>query len=222
MRIITALIIAVVTAALIGIAGFIAYPNVAKAIFGEGRIYELTYQFLLISVIGGSIAWLFKEIDRLRGQRIVLRDMHAELLQAYNRAKVVRRALRAKLGTVITIDSDTKVAATDYEEQMEELSDSQLTFEVYAKRAKEPGLWFRDANALARSLDKIEKYLNEIVKEYQQEYAKFTGDPPARPLGNLPKLMEFIGPYKQAVEFQEKFKYPVREALQALGKVMLQ
>jgi hypothetical protein len=70
MRIITALIIAVVTAALIGIAGFIAYPNVAKAIFGEGKIYELTYQFLLISVIGGSIAWLFKEIDRLRGQSL--------------------------------------------------------------------------------------------------------------------------------------------------------
>jgi hypothetical protein len=221
MPLITTLIIAVLAAALIGIYGFIAYPNLAKAIFGEGKIYEQTYQFLLVTVIGGSIAWLFKEIDRLRGHRVILRDMHAELLQAYNRAKIVRRVLRAKLGSVITVDPDKKVAATDYEEQMEELSDSQLTFEVYAKRAKEPGLWFKDANALARSLEKIEKYLNEIVKEYEREYSKFIGDPPVRRLGELPMLMEFIGPYKQATEFQEKFKYPVREALHAIGKAML-
>lgn len=215
------LIVAIVAGSLCGIYGFIAYPDATKAILGDEKIRELTYQFFLITVLGGLIAWLYKELDRLRGQRSVLREMHAELLQAYNRAKTVRRNLRAKVGTMTVANLNAEVTAKDYEEEMEELSDSQLAFEVYAKRANEPWLWFRGGRKLAGSLQKIEGYLNEIVKEYQREFAKFTGNPPTRKLCHLRKLAEFIGPYEQTKEFQECFKYPMRDALQALGKIRL-
>ena len=104
---------------------------------------------------------------------------------------------------------------------MEQLSDAQMTFEVYAKRAKDSRLWFWGSKTLATSLKTIEEYLNEIVKEYQREFARFAGDIPKRQLSHLPKLMEFIGPFDNAKKFQNCFKYPFRDALKSFGKVML-
>jgi hypothetical protein len=33
--------------------------------------------------------------------------------------------------------------------------------------------------------------------------------------------MEFIGPYSKATAFKDNFKYPMRDALEALGKAVL-
>lgn len=215
------LIFAIVSVALLGIYGYIFHSAFIKGLIGDGKIYELTYQFLLISVIGGSIAWLYKTFDHFRGKRSALREMHTELMHAYNQAKRVRRKLRAILCTANEINPSTEIISTDYEEQMEELSDAQLTFEVFAKRAEDSGLWFLGSKTLANSLKTIEEYLNQILKEYQSEFAKFSGDIPKRQLSQLPKLMEFIGPFDEAKDFQKCFKYPIRDALKALGKVIL-
>jgi hypothetical protein len=221
MSLITTLILVIIATSLFGIYGFIAYPDVAKEILGDGRIHDLTYQFLLITTVGGFVGWLFRELDRLRGQRVVLREMHAELLHTYNRTKAVRRSLRAKLATIRGIDPAATVAASEYESNVEEIGDCQLTFEVYAKRAQDSRLWFQRSNKLANSLKTVERYLNKIIKEYQREFVKFSGDPPERQLSELPRLAEFIGPHKEAEDFQKCFKYPMRDALQAIGRAML-
>jgi hypothetical protein len=147
--------------------------------------------------------------------------MHAELLSAYNRAKTVRRHLRARLGTKDTVNPTTKITERDYVEQMKVLSDVQLTFEVYAKRAKDRRLWFWGAKTLASSLKEIEGYLNDIVDEYEKNLTGFAGNPPAQELSHLKNLTEFIGPHDQATKFQKRFQGPIDDALKALGNAIL-
>jgi hypothetical protein len=184
-------------------------------------VYELTYQFLIITVLGSAVTWLYKELDRIRGQRIVLSEMHSELLQAYNRAKQIRRSMRAHLGTKKSVDLTTPVTAEMYKEKVENLSEVQLVFEVYAKRAEDDYLFFWRGAELARALRKIEAYLNRIVGEYERELKKFEGEPPVRTLANLQSLAEFVGPHEAGEEFQKCFQKPMRVALKTLGRSIL-
>jgi hypothetical protein len=197
---------------------FIARPNATKQFLGhDADLFRLTYQFLLITVIGGGVVHVFNQLDRLRAMRQSLREMHTDLLKAYNQAKTVRRKLRAQLGP---IDRNPRIWAKLYEDQMDSLSDAQLTFEIHAKRAKEQ-LWYRRNSGLAGPLGKIEKYLNDIVKEYEGKHADFSGEPPQCPIGDLLKLKGFIGPYSEAKEFKEEFKCAMKDALAALDKAIL-
>jgi len=204
------------------VAVFMAWPEATKEFLGNDEdLFKLTYQFLLITVIGGGVALVFKQLDRLREMRQSLREMHAELLQAFNQAKTVRRQLRAQLGTVVAIDPSAQVSAELYDDQLNSLSDAQLIFEIYAKRASDRALWFWGNPRLSDPLRKVETYLNDIIKEHQKERTGFSGTPPRRPIGELSKLAEFIGPYDQADDFKKNFKYPMRDALGALGKAVL-
>jgi hypothetical protein len=200
---------------------FIVWPERTKQFLPDPDLFKLTYQFLLITVIGGGVALLFKQLDRLRTMRESLREMHAELLQAFNQAKTVRRHLRAQLGTVDTVDPDAHVSAELYDNEIQSLSDAQLTFETHAKRAKHTSLWFSRDPGLAEPLGKVEQYLNDIVKEHQKERSHFSGTPPQRRIADLPKLLEFIGPYGQAKAFKTEFQEPIRDALDSLGKAVL-
>lgn len=215
------LISAVVVAAATGIYFFIRRPLVVRELLGSQESFEITYEFLLVTVVGGLLALLYKQLDVRREQRRDLREMYSEILGAYNRAKSVRRRMRARLGTAKAINKETPIAADYYEEQIEVLSNAQLTFEVYVKRTKGP-LWFWRARHLAENLEEAQSYLNGIVKEYEEKLATFSAeDPRTAHIGQLEKLTEFIGPYHDARDFKGRLKLPVRDALAALGKVIL-
>ena len=212
----------IILTALAVIYQFIASPAAVQSFLGNDEtIFKLTYQFFLITVVGAGVAHLYKQLERIREMRKSLRDMHTELLDAFNQAKTVRRKCRAKLGTRGQVDANQEIDAEFYEEQMELLSDAQLTFEVYAKRASDRWLWFWGNTKLGEALSQLEKYLNKIVKEYQDELSKFAGDPPVHRIGELKRFTEFIGPYDDASDFQTKFKHPIRDALQALSREIL-
>jgi len=139
---------------------FIKWPGATKQFLGDDpELFKLTYQFLLLTVIGGGVALFFKHLDRLRAMRQSLREMHAELLEAFNQAKSVRRHLRAQLGTVVAVHPDTKITVELYDDQMESLSDAQLIFEVHAKRAKDSSLWFWGKPGLSQPLGKVPSHI---------------------------------------------------------------
>jgi hypothetical protein len=125
------------------------------------------------------------------------------------------------LGTKDKIDPSVRIEAKEYEKQMERLGDSQLVFEVYAKRAKDSWLWFQGASDLSKALTKLEGYLNIILKEYQESLITFNGNPPSQEIGQLRNLIEFIGPYTRKSAFEEDFKFSIRDALEALGNAGL-
>jgi hypothetical protein len=216
----SASVLAAIVLASVAVLAFLICGSQIKANLDDD-VFKLTYEFLLIVVIGGAVSLLYKrfsdERDRDRERRALLRQMHSELLHAYNAAKRGRRILRAHVnrGPDSGVASGQAVGVVEYEEQVNSVMDAQLTFEVYAKRA-EAKLWFASGEKLAKNLRSIERYLNAIIDEYEDKRYSFAGTPPSKPLAELPKLAEFIGPYKAAKCFQEQFKYPFREALSAL------
>jgi len=84
---------------------------------------------------------------------------------------------------------------------MQEIIEAQLTFETYLKG----------------SLEKVQGYLDGTISEFETELRTFLGEPPVKPLSELPSLCEFVRPYKASQGFKSEFKYPFREALDALG-----
>jgi hypothetical protein len=134
---------------------------------------------------------------------------------------MVRRELRARLGTKDKVNPAFRITAEEYEKQMARLGESQLVFEVYAKRALDQGLWFKGAHDLGNALDELERYLNKILKEYQEKLVIFNGDPPDLEIDQLEYLVEFIGPYTKKSSFEREFKFRIRDALGALGSAGL-
>ena len=178
-------------------------------------------------VVGGLVSFLYKELsserDRTHERRALLRQMHSELLIAYNAAKRVRRTLRARVGCLSDSEPihQLRVNAVDYQDQMDLLMDAQFTFEVYAKKAKDRELFFARGEALEIECEKIEGYLNHIIDEYEKTLASFAGTPPSKLLIELPRLAEFIGPFRDAKYFKANFKLAFREVLSALTTASL-
>ena len=212
--------------ALVGIGAFLVYGRCIRNALAP-EVFNLSYQFLLIVVIGGAVSLFYKEFsserDRIQERHILLRQMHSELLSSYNAAKRVRRTLRACVEGSFDGESieQPRIAAADYQKQMELLMDAQLAFEVYAKRAKDSELFFAQGEELGTECRKIEKYLNDVISEYEKNFTSFMGTPPGKPLKELPKLAEFIGPFQNADDFKTKFKDAFREVLSALTRAHL-
>jgi hypothetical protein len=68
---------------------------------------------------------------------------------------------------------------------------------------------------------KIEKYLDFIIGEYEENLTNFTGTPPGKHLIELPQLSEFIGPFESADNFKVNFKGAFRAVLSALTRASL-
>jgi hypothetical protein len=198
-----------------------------------------------LAVLGGAVSFLFKELSlkkqsreealsrekqsreekllRLEEKRRFnnerLREIHSDLLAAFNQAKTVRRILKAFV--YFADDGVEMILRDDYDRQMQELNTAQLVFETYSKRAKYNKLWFEKAKNLSENIDAIEGYLNKILSEYQEKRKLFNGAPPSYPISELQMLKEFIGPKKEWIFFDEMFKTPIRETLQSLDEARL-
>lgn len=215
----------VLTAALVGVVIFLVYDSEIKKRL-EDDVFRITYQFLLIVVLGGAVSLLLKNLsserDISRERRSALREMHSELLTSFNVVKRVRRTLRARVGySKEGLDPRSLVAVSVYEEKIEDLMDAQLNFEIYTKRAADSHLWFENGAALATELGDVESYLNEIIEEYENELSNFEANPSGRLLKCLPVLSEFIGPYNQAIGFKSKLTKPFKRALLELSNAGL-
>jgi hypothetical protein len=129
------------------------------------------------------------------------------VMRAYNGAKKVRRVLKAHA-------SNGEIPCTVYESQMEMLMDSQLELELYkpekpnkagSDKAKSPNALlpaFEKRTEISDDVDKLENYLNEIIKEYDgDEYSEVkkklgingkSSQIPLDDLDELEKLKRFI------------------------------
>jgi hypothetical protein len=104
------------------------------------------------------------------------RAVLAQVISAYNETKKVRRILKANIAT----DAETGESAipcTVYEEQLKNLMDPQLRFELY-KPSKDHTVnaflrAFRDPDGMAKNMGELETYLNGVIEEYDDgDYQK--------------------------------------------------
>jgi hypothetical protein len=210
----------------VGTIAFLLWPNRVRAVIDDNDVFKLTYEFLLIGVIGGALSLFYQNVQHQRevreAERGLQRKLLREVIQAYNDAKKVRRLLRAKARDERAM-KDTVIRAQPYDEQMQVLLDIQLDFEAFKHQAAQsnPGLFPADSGVHA-GLDSIEKYLNEIVGEYETHFSLFTGGPPPTlPLAQLRKLQDFIAKRKDGSDFDKRFKGPFHSVVAALQKLII-
>jgi hypothetical protein len=215
----------------------------------ENKLYveylKLTYQFFLLVVIGAAVTLLFSEYTRtqqkteearsrkqeqIAAKKEIYRKFLTDYESAYNSAKRIRRLLRAGSRSIQSNESNLPEKSTPekimidkdaYQEQIKALINVQLDFEYLEKLAETDFfLGVPEQKSLISNLDKIEKYLNKLVNEYERSYEIFSGKSSV-PITQLPDLEEFIRSYKLACDFREMFKYPDKEIQSILITLLL-
>jgi hypothetical protein len=226
MKLTTSSIIAVTIVALAGVAAFIVWRPAIERFLGPDA-FKLTYQFLLVTVVGGAVSAIYKEFQRQRDEqtkqtersaaareakRTLQRQFLTDSVAAYNAAKKTRRLLRAK-----AIERPSQVHREPYDEQMQALMDAQLAFEALAERVRASPTLFP---GLEPDLDAIEKYLGGILKEYAACLSQFTGSPPTLVLTSAPDLAEFTDSYRPGSPFDVRFKQPFDRVTKTLQRLI--
>jgi len=215
----TIFIIAVTGPALLGVAGFIIWRSAMEGFLGPD-VFKLTYQFLLITVVGGALFEIQKEIQRERDRRAAERNLQRQRLEdcvkAYNVAKKVRRLLRAK---AIKGDPTAHVDRDPYDELMQDLMDAQLEFEALVARVEGNQTLFPHPR-LKTDLNTMGDYLKGVLKDYETCLSKFSGSPQTLPLASASSLAEFTDRYKEGRPFDLEFKQPFHRVTKILENLI--
>lgn len=188
---------------------------------------EWLYNSCLWVVLGGVLSQTLeeRELDHAEAarqleherqagaeRRRALQQAYTDLLASYNGAKRVRRLLR---GTAIHGDvhaADASASLSEYRRLIETLIDIQLDLEALKRRGR-AGLWV-ELKGVAEEAEKMEKYLGRIIGEYENQSPSAVD---IVPLNSLPRLAEFVGPYRDAKEFRSRFMTPHTRALRDLS-----
>jgi len=212
----TTIIIAINCLALAASAAFIIWRSLVERFLGSD-VFKLTYEFLVISVVGGWLSAIYKGIhhdrDQRAAERTLQRQLLADIVKAYNAAKKARRLLRAK---AIKLEPTPHVDRDPYDEQTQDLMGAQLDFESFVARVGESQKLFLGVEP---DLSRIEKYLHDILDEYSTNLPKFSGSPPTLPLTSKSPLEEFTKKYIPDSAFDTELKRPfarITTALQTL------
>jgi len=203
------------------------------------ELFKLSFQFLLIVVLGGAVTLVFTNHTKEKEQRIkdrekseariseiknALHKFHNEFVQSYNSVKYIRRMFRAR-SRISSIE--TLIDIKTYDLLMQELTKNQLQFEFYIDEAESNPKLFEDKIVNEQLQEKIKlmrDYLNDLVTEYENCYKLFpehyylSGVQTVH-LKKLPVLAGFIIKYADAEDFKSKFRKPanaVQKILQDL------
>jgi hypothetical protein len=132
----------------------------------------------------------------LEYREALLLSVLSKTIDAYNRTKRARRLLR---GRAISTRGETKVVlAEEYDKWFDAINDAQLDLESLVHDIKTSEKAFSRPELLRESLRSMEKYLNDLITEYERSRALFSCDGHTLPLDQLPKLTNFLLPGKFA------------------------
>ena len=220
-------------------AAILAYYAAQRTLLGSGvhvEVVSIVVQFLFLIVLGGAVTALYQARLQRRAEeasarsaraeiterdRLMLVDMHDDLVSAYNKAKRARRLMRARLEYPSGDSGPPYVPKSVYDDQMEALIDAELDFESLLRRIESNVPLFGKESRLDGYLDDIEMHLTETVMEFRRELRNFEGDPPRRRLETLPRLEAFLGLARGDGETEDdaekrRFKDLFKDAIQYL------
>jgi hypothetical protein len=156
-------------------------------------------QLLAIVFFGGAVAAAFRSLDARRDDRRRLDEYRAsmvgELLDAYHRAKAVRRNLRAAGFRGPTSGSIAADQIIELRDQMRRLDDAQLTLEKLAREVEtQLTLFHEHGPSISASIRQAEKYLRVVLRDWEKNAPTIKPDAElARVAASLPHLSDFVG-----------------------------
>ena len=204
-----------------------------------------TYQFFLVVMLGGGVSWFYRELIRVRElkerdeakarerkerEQAEFLELYSDLVRAYNESKAVKRLLRAKAWRE---GADGDILLTEpYNELLERLNGVQLTFEALKRHVEGRNRLFAKVDDLYETeetdgtkdtlygdLDRIEKYLNGVVKEYETALRPFPEAPAHLALEGLVRVKEFICSGADALDIRIDAKARFDSAISKLSQV---
>lgn len=210
------IILALILVAAALMAALVSFPVCLNKLLGaEG--YKQLWQLSLASIIGGLVSAAFSELkreqDTIEARRAYLRTFHAAALTAYNRAKKIRRLLRAR--AIYNSGGILYVQQAEYQAQMIELQDVQLQFESIKRQVRLGRDVFAQTPNLETDLRTMESFLRQSLSEFED----FRFQIASTPLSTLPHLQEFID-YGSSPPFVSEFADPYDAVEAALLKLL--
>jgi hypothetical protein len=185
-------------------------------------VFNATYQFLLVAVLGSGVSMLFQAIAHARDARergrTLQREIHVALVCGYNDAKRARRLLRARSRS--TAAAADAIDAAEYETQLEALSSAQLSIELATRRVELNRSLFPQPDALVKALRAVGDYLNTIVDEWEDTRPRTSAAQEPLVIANLPRLDGFLRHWKHSPEFADGFKRPFDTVLALLERAL--
>jgi len=176
----------------------IAWALTKSGRFGSGSLgFEGAKMALQVSVVGVAGALLSfaaenykRRQERVRYREEFLKDTLKRITSSYNKSKSARRLARAKALTGLANERQVKVAG--YDESMRELNDAQLELEAVKRDLKIGKDRFPSNERIERYAEAMEKYLGEIIKEYETERQKFGDEKTPLPLKHGGEFASFV------------------------------
>lgn len=180
-------------------------------------------QLLVVTVIGTAASLAASNYQHDRDHRRELQDRSDQLMRSlrddalrnYHQVKRARRLLRARLPVPGTVDL---ISLTSYDDQLEAIIDAQLDFERLVALSGNMSDRRIDASTLKERLDHIEKYLGQLITEYERKRPTISGDLP-QGSHELDVLEDFKGRDKQP--FREGIADPLHLVVGQLQSALL-
>lgn len=148
-----------------------------------------------------------RENQRQETEAFRLSLLH-ELTEAYDGLKEARRTLRAA-GFQAPSGTLTAEQVEDFTEQMRSLSELQLALEGSVRMIQGRPDVLANAEALIPHLRRLEKYVNGLIQEWEQNNAAIARDRDGSRVANLHALQGFLAPAGTPDGFKENVSEPV-------------
>ncbi len=177
---------------------------------------KLSIQLFLVVLVGGIVV---QKYNRSRARKDAVNEFRRatlrDLSRAYSDVKGVRRIIRAKCEPLPGAQTNTAndcVPIKVYDEHIATLNKTQLDLEILGREFKIIKEVFKETNKLRSYIENMEKYLGEIISEYETQVKNHRGAV-SIPLAALPRLGKFITKIKDRESNFREFSDSYRDAL---------
>ena len=179
----------------------------------EFELVKVLLQLVIAGIIGKILVDTYtagREKEKAANQ--FRKDLFRELVQAYYKAKRVRRILR---GNTIRDNGVEKINHKVYDEQMRDIIDAQLALEYCLLQLDSfPQNFKNNIDPLKDEADKLQGYLNKLISEYE----KLGGAGEFISVADLNELEGFFDKQKFIPRFANSF----HSSVDLIGKEILE
>lgn len=194
------------------------------------ELNKISYQFLLIVVVGGAISLLFNLYSKSREEKLKIKEkeeirekelkalhlkFYKEFIDAKNEVKRIRRFLRARCRITSQTDNQSECVLIEtkrYDALLQELILIQLKFEFFEDELiANPNLF--SGHNLSDLIRIIKEYLNDLITEYEDLHKEYPNQSvideiKTMELDKMPFLKGLMDKFELTNEYSTRFKIP--------------
>ncbi|MBV4504228.1 hypothetical protein HU751_005155 [Pseudomonas sp. BW13M1] len=215
----------------IGVIAILIYTGAANKTSSANDTVKAILQVVIVSGFGAWVSVLMsdyqlrqqaKEKERevrrmkLEYREVLLKSVLSRAMDAYGKAKTARRLFRGR-----GVASNSRhLVLEQYDHFFDQINAAQLELEVLARDVRASDRTFSEPGGLDQNISKMEKYLGELISEYEQLRPQFSDPMTSFTISDLPRLEDYIRPSAQS-EFKPSMITPFQGIQASIRKDLL-